>query len=65
MRAGFFQDYLRGNGVHVSGRRWTVSLRWRWRIAFVRPPAKPGYSRLYVGPLEIERRKQPNPNISG
>lgn len=26
----------------------------RWRLAFVRPPMKPEYRRLYIGPLEIE-----------
>jgi hypothetical protein len=32
-----------------------VALHRRWRFDFVRPPGKPGYARLYVGPLEIER----------
>jgi hypothetical protein len=59
MKSGFFNDYWRGDGFHVSSRRWTLAIRWRWRFAFVRPPAKPGYSRLYVGPFEIEHRKQP------
>lgn len=56
MRMGFFYDEWRGNGIYLSGKVWTVALRWSWRIAFVRVPAKPGYSRLYVGPLEIEHR---------
>lgn len=30
------------------------ALHRRWRLDFVRPPAKPGYRRWYVGPLEIE-----------
>lgn len=56
MKYGFFYDDWRGNGVHLSGARWTVALRWRWHVAFVSPPGKPGYTRLYVGPLEIELR---------
>jgi hypothetical protein len=35
---------------------WLLAIRWRWRFAFVRPPGKPGYTRLYVGPVEIEHR---------
>lgn len=31
-----------------------IALHRRWRLAFVKPPGKPGYRRLYVGPLEIE-----------
>lgn len=31
-----------------------VALHRRWRFDFVRPPGKPGYARLYVGPVEIE-----------
>lgn len=34
---------------HVLG-----ALHRRWRLAFVRPPGKPGYRRIYVGPVEIE-----------
>ena len=29
----------------------------RWRIAFVRPDAKPDYRRVYFGPVEIEWSK--------
>jgi hypothetical protein len=60
MKVGFFHDYWRGSGIHLSRRCWTVALRWRWRLAFVRPQAKPGVSRLYIGLLEVEHRKQPN-----
>lgn len=56
MRSGRFCDPLRGNGVQVSAGRWTLALRWRWHLYLVRPPGKPGYVRLYLGPLEIERR---------
>lgn len=31
-----------------------IAVHRRWRLAFVRPHSKPGYRRLYVGPLEIE-----------
>lgn len=53
-------DEWRGNGVQLVLDRWTLALRWRWHLRFVRPPMKPGYTRLYAGPLEVERRKAPN-----
>lgn len=56
MRAGRFQDTWRGNGVYISGRRWLVALRWRWHFYYVEPPGKPGYRRLYLGPIEFEVR---------
>lgn len=31
-----------------------VALHRAWRLDFVRPHGKPGYRRLYLGPLEIE-----------
>lgn len=31
-----------------------VAVHRRWRLDFVRPAAKPGYCRLYLGPIEIE-----------
>ena len=49
-----FEDRYRGNGWHISGRRWTIAFRWRWRAAFIRPPGKPGYTRIYIGPVEFE-----------
>ena len=59
MKAGTFYDPWRGNGVHLSSKRWTIALRWRWRLAlFVRPPGKPGYVRFYVGPIELELRQE-------
>ena len=33
------------------------ALHRHWRVAFVRPDGKPGYRRLYVGPVEIEWSK--------
>ena len=57
MKLGKFADYYRGNGLHISGRNWTVALRNRWHIGFIKPPGKPGYSRLYIGPIELEYRK--------
>ena len=56
IRTGLFFDDRRGNGWHISAGSWTFAVRRRWRIYFVRPPGKPGYSRLYVGPFEIEHR---------
>ena len=56
MKAGHFYDEWRGNGWHVSTARWTLALRLRWRFRFVRPPMKLAAWRLYLGPLEIERR---------
>jgi len=60
MRLERFADEWRGNGVQLVLMRWTLAFRWRWRLRFVRPPMKPGYARLYVGPLEVERREAPN-----
>lgn len=60
MRAERFRDEWRGNGVQFVLTRWTLALRWRWHLRFVRPPMKPGYTRLYVGPLEVEHRQAPN-----
>lgn len=31
-----------------------VALHLKWRLDFVRPQGKPGYRRIYLGPLEIE-----------
>jgi hypothetical protein len=31
-----------------------LALHRRWRVEFVKPSGKPGYRRLYLGPLEIE-----------
>lgn len=31
-----------------------IALHKRWRVDFVKPVAKPGYCRLYIGPIEIE-----------
>jgi hypothetical protein len=50
---------------HRAG-RWFVSFRvpegfvliavhLRWRFKRVTPPGKPGYTRWYLGPIEIER----------
>jgi hypothetical protein len=30
------------------------ALHRRWRLAKVCPPAKPGYTRWYIGPVEVE-----------
>lgn len=39
-----------------SGGFWhlLVALHKRWRVDYVRPPGKPNYRRLYIGPVEIE-----------
>jgi len=63
MKLSSFIDEYRGNGFLLSGRNWSIALRWRWHFYFVRPPAKPGYSRLYIGPFEFERRKLTNTGI--
>jgi hypothetical protein len=60
MKVGVFRDEWRGNGVFASAGQWLVALRWRWHFHFVRPPARPGYTRLYIGPLEVEHRKAGN-----
>ena len=56
MKTGQFHDEWRGNGWHVSTARWTLAMRLRWRLRLTRPQVKPGTWRLYLGPLEIERR---------
>lgn len=60
LRIGTFSDQWHGSGLFASCGNWLVALRWRWQFRFVRPPFKPGYARLYVGPLEVEHRKQIN-----
>lgn len=66
MRIGTFVDEWRGNGVFVAFWRITLALRWRWHCYAVKPPGKPGYRRLYVGPLEIETRPtQPSKDGGG
>lgn len=41
-----------------SGGWWHVliAVRRRWRAALVQVHSKPGYRRLYIGPVEIEWR---------
>jgi hypothetical protein len=56
IRKGYFDDFWRGNGFFYSLNNWTFAVRWKWRLYFVNPPSKPGYSRLYIGPFEIEHR---------
>jgi hypothetical protein len=56
IRHGRFADQWRGDGWMIAVGNWLLAIRWRWRFAFVRPPGKPGYTRLYVGPVEIEHR---------
>lgn len=58
MRYGTFADNYRGNGMFIAFHRFTLALRWRWHFYSVRPPGKPGYRRLYIGPLEIEMRSR-------
>lgn len=60
MKAGRFHDYWRGNGWFVA---FTLRGAWllfafrptSWRLRLVRPPGKPGVTRLYMGPFEVER----------
>lgn len=59
IRLGTFADPYRGDGWFISSGNWLLAIRWRWRFAFVRPHGKPGYARLYVGPVEIEHRAAP------
>ncbi len=57
-RHGLFHDFWRGNGAFVSFRLsrgyLLFAVRWRWRLAVKRPEAKPGVTRVYIGPFEIE-----------
>lgn len=56
MWGGMFYDEHRGNGWYVARPKWLLAVRWRWSFRFTRPSGKPGYARLYVGPIEIEHR---------
>lgn len=62
MKTGLFIDEWRGNGWHISTARWTLALRMRWHLRFRRVPAKAAW-RLYIGPLEIERRHWNHPGL--
>lgn len=39
----------------LNGGFLRLALHLRWRLARVNPPAKPGYTRWYFGPFEVER----------
>jgi hypothetical protein len=47
----------------VKGKRtwWhvLVSVGVRWKFYFIKPPGKPSYRRLYVGPFELEWSRSP------
>lgn len=55
MKSGkwFLSTGLRG--THGKG-YWhlLIALHASWRVAFVKPDAKPNYRRLFFGPIEIE-----------
>ena len=57
-RAGRYVDFWRGNGWYfawICGRTNAVTIRPRhWYFEIVRPHGKPGYLRIYVGPIELE-----------
>jgi hypothetical protein len=53
-------DRHNGNGWFASwrvcGGFCLVAFRpFSWRLCVVRPQHKPGYTRLYLGPIELER----------
>jgi len=56
MRYGKFIDHWRGDGVFLTFGLVTLALRRRWHLYVVKPQGKPGYRRVYIGPLEIEMR---------
>lgn len=56
IKFGQFKDDWRGDGVHFSFGKWTLAARLRCHFYMIRPPAKPGYLRIYFGPFEIEHR---------
>lgn len=58
IRYGKFSDSYRGNGVFMAFSRCTFALRWRWNFYSAHPQGKPGYFRIYIGPLEIETRNR-------
>ena len=56
VKKGKFFDYYRGDGYYIAFKNLTFAVRFKWYFDFVRPPVKPGYWRLYIGPFEIEYR---------
>jgi hypothetical protein len=52
MKAGRF--FISTGFYQSSTRHLLVALHRRWRLAYVRPAAKPDYRRLYIGPLAVE-----------
>lgn len=59
IRTGEAWDNWRGNNRYVSfqfkkGGHLLFALRKQWHWYFVKPHGKPGYKRMYLGPLEIE-----------
>ncbi len=58
---GRMYDIWHGDGWYWSVTAWPrhLLLGFRphpknWRIYFIKPPARPGYKRIYAGPFEIE-----------
>lgn len=53
-----FTDFWRGDGKFKAWRfnKLTVlfAIRDRWHWYAIRPPAKPGYLRIYFGPYELQ-----------
>jgi hypothetical protein len=52
-----FGRWYVSTGFRRFGEDWwhvLFAIHRRWRVAFVKPIAKPHYRRIYIGPLEIE-----------
>lgn len=67
IRDGFISTGFMTNKRGVT-RHFLVQWHSRWRFDFRKPGGKPGYKRLYVGPLEFEWSKfrlppSPQPHI--
>ena len=58
VRYGAMQDHWNGDGWFIawasSSMHFTFGIRVRWHFRFTKPPGKPNYTRLYLGPLEFE-----------
>lgn len=59
LKYGSFDDYWNGDGVYVSllwkrGHFLIGVRKCLFVLRALKPPGKPGYARLYIGPFEFE-----------
>lgn len=58
IRSGTMYDPWNGDGwfiaLSTTNGHFTFAVRYRWHLRYVKPPGKPGYRRVYIGPFEFE-----------